>query len=321
MHDFSMSFKKHVRRLKMIEIAEKLLKTFYELWFEEKWSTSIRNKGVPGIFLAIEAGIVSAKELNQARHKTDNIDNYASSKLHSKIAPVLIEMEERGWIKTIKNRYADDWDYNVGPWKDAILALWGRSIRKTDIDEVKRIERTGNELPEMWFFKITAKGKDHYKRLEVTQSLVNRILELQEKINQELGCELLIDKYKIIHNLKTSCLSEKEFPSHIQSLNLLIEKMRIKELGGSGDKTINFIENYFRQKGKDPTPITENLRDISILSSGSPRHEGTDINKRVEKVLRKWGFTQKPIDYRKLWETALERYIESLEKFLQLFKN
>jgi len=301
----------------MMELAEKLLKTFYELWSKEEWSV-IRNKGVPGIYLAIEAGIVSKEELNQARGKTNDINNYASSKLHSEVAPALIEMEERGWIKTIKNRYADAWDYRVRPWKDAILALWGRTVHEKDIDEVKRIEETGNELPEMWFFKLKAKGKDHYKRLEVTHPLVDRILELQEKINQELGCDLFISDYKIIHNLKTPCLSEEDFPSHIQSLNLLIEKMRIKELGGSGNKTINFIENYFRQRGKDPTLIIENLRDISILSSGPPRHEGTDIKRRVEKVLRKWGFTQRPIDYRKLWETALKKYIESLEGFLRL---
>jgi len=301
----------------MMELAEKLLKTFYELWSKEEWP-AIRNKGVPGIYLAIEAGIVSKEELTQARGKTNNIDNYASSKLHSKVAPALIEMEERGWIKTIKNRYADAWDYGVGPWGDAILALWGRSVHEKDIEKVKRIEETGNELPEIWFFKLTAKGKDHYKRLEVMHSLVDRILELQEKINQELECDLFISDYKIIKNLKTPCLSEEDFPSHIQSLSSLIQKMRIKELGGRGDKTINFIENYLRQRGKDPRPVTENLRDISTLASGPPRHEGTGIRKSVEKVFKKWGFTQRPIDYRKLWETALKKYIESLEEFLRL---
>jgi len=299
----------------MTELAEKLLKTFYELWHDKNWPY-VKTRGVPGIFLAIKAGLVTKEELKTP--SGNKIANYPSNPVHHKIAPALLEMIEEGLIRPIEGKYANYDLYWYQLWEEPIRVLCGSWGERTEIKEFQRLEHeTGDEFPEMWFLKLTAKGREKYESLSVMKPLVDELLGLQEKINEKLGCEVLIDKYKIIHDLLKPCLSREHFTHRIQNLNLLIDKMRIKQLGGTGDKTIDFLESYLRNRNINPTSITQNLRNISVLSSGYPRHEGANINKRVKSILNKWGFDPTSIDYRKLWKAALERYIESLKNLLK----
>lgn len=298
----------------MTELAEELLKAFYELCQGSNWPY-VKTRAIPGIFIAFKAGAASENDLRGRK-----VSNYPNNPLHPKIAPVLMEMIEKEWIKPVESKYGSPDDYNYSLWRDIIQRLCGTWIAdgREQIEEFIRMENTTSDrFPEVWCFYLTSKGREHYESLSVIKSLVDELLELQEKINKKLGYGLLIDKYRIIEDLLKPCTSREHFTHRIQSLNLLIDKMRIKKFGGTGDKTIKFLEDYLRKRKKNPGPIIRNLRDISTLSSGYPRHEGADINERVKAVLNRWSFDQTSIDYRKLWKMSLERYIESLKNLLK----
>lgn len=297
----------------MTQLAETLLESFYEFWQDPKWPYA-RTKPVPGIFLAFKAGIVSNDDLRGRK-----IRDYPNNPLHTKIFPILMEMIEKQWIEHVEGKYGTPNDYNYSFWRNIIQRLCTTWISdgSEQIEEFKRMENTtSDKFPELWCFYLTSKGKVHYESIGVMRSLVDELLELQEKCNEKLKCESFISNWKIVDDIRKPSTSIEYYTHRIQSLNLLIHKMRIKELGGKGDETINFLEDYLRKRKKDPRPTIQNLRDISTLSSGYPRHEGTNINERVERVLNRWGFAQTNIDYGKLWKTSLEKYIQSLKNLL-----
>lgn len=60
--------------------------------------------------------------------------------------------------------------------------------------------------------------------------------------------------------------------------------MKLKEL-----KPISLFETYLLKKGKNPRVVKDtlkDLRDISTLSVGYPRHAGDDINKDVNEIVQ-----------------------------------
>ena len=77
----------------MTELAEELLKDFYEFWQDPKWPYA-RTKPVPGIFMASKAGVVSKNDLTGRK-----VSDYPNNPLHSKISPDFMERKEKGWIK------------------------------------------------------------------------------------------------------------------------------------------------------------------------------------------------------------------------------
>lgn len=120
----------------MTDLVEKLLKAFYELWHDSKWPR-VKTAGVPGIYLAVKAGITSQEELQQVK----KIRYYPSSAVHQKIAPVLLEMIEKGWIKPIEGKYANYNEYEYSPWGKTILNLCGHWGYLDEIEEFKKMER------------------------------------------------------------------------------------------------------------------------------------------------------------------------------------
>lgn len=232
----------------MTELAEKLLKAFYEFWHDPNWPYA-KTRPVPGIFLAFKAGIVSKNELRGRK-----VSDYPNNPVHAKISAVLMEMEEKGWIEPVETRYGIRDSYNYPLWEDIIQRLcsgWTSDGRK--IEEFKRIESTtGDSFPELWCFRLTSEGREHYESIGAMQALVDELLELQEKCNEKLKYELFISKWKIIDDLRKPSTSIEHFTHRIQNLNLLIDKMRIKELRAKkGDKTINFLKDYLRKKERE----------------------------------------------------------------------
>jgi hypothetical protein len=163
-----------------------------------------------------------------------------------------------------------------------------------------------------------------------TSRIIYDIIRLQEEANELLNREVFIDKFRIINGLFGIIRNFNEFITKIQNLNLLIDKIRVRELKDligkdkeslKGLKSISLLEAYLIQQEKD-SQITKdllgNLRDISTLSAGYPRHEGKEINKEVNKVIRKWGFNLAKVSYPSLWRVALEKYRDFLQKFVGL---
>ena len=163
-----------------------------------------------------------------------------------------------------------------------------------------------------------------------TRRIIYDIIRLQEEANEILNREIFIDKFRIINELFGIVRNFNGFITKIQNLNLLIDKIRVRELkdligkdkeSPRGLKSISLLEAYLLQQGKD-SQITKdmlgNLRDISTLSAGYPRHEGKKINKKVNKVIRKWGFNIAKVSYPGLWRVALEKYRDFLQEFIGL---
>jgi len=163
-----------------------------------------------------------------------------------------------------------------------------------------------------------------------TSKIIYDILRLQEEANEILNREIFVDKFMIIRGLFGTVGDFNGFITKIQNLNLLIDKIRVRELKDligrekvipKGLKSIGLLETYLIQKGRN-SQITKdvlgNLRDISTLSAGYPRHEGKKINKEVNRVVRKWGFNLARVNYPVLWRVALEKYRDFLQEFIGL---
>jgi len=165
-----------------------------------------------------------------------------------------------------------------------------------------------------------------------TRPIVDSILQLQEKINATLAAEIFIDKYLIIQALYEPVVTQSDLITKIQSLNLLIDKMRISEfkrlIQEGGDtlkalKSIRLLEKYLLEIATDTDKVNDiinNLRNISTLSAGYPRHEGTGINERVEQILEEIGITNKK-DYSAIWLILLKLYKSTLESIVELLPN
>ena len=165
-----------------------------------------------------------------------------------------------------------------------------------------------------------------------TSKLIYDIIRLQEEANEILNREIFIDKFRIINELFGIVRDFNGFITKIQNLNLLIDKIRVRELkdligkdkeSPRGLKSIGLLETYLIQRGRDSQitkDILGNLRDISTLSAGYPRHEGKKINKEVNEVIRKWGFNPAKVSYPVLWRVALEKYRDFLQKFIGLLR-
>lgn len=167
-----------------------------------------------------------------------------------------------------------------------------------------------------------------------TKQIVKDILNLQEKANEILSKEVFIDKYAIVEGILEPSRTFDEYSSRIQTLNLLFDKIRIDEVRKliveitdidlREMKTIRLLECYLTLKGVQPlqaSNIVDNLRDIAILSAGFPRHEGNNINKKVNEIMGKWGFDPQNINFRKLWKVSLEQYKKFLENFIEAIKD
>lgn len=163
-----------------------------------------------------------------------------------------------------------------------------------------------------------------------TSGIIREIIRLQEEANKILDREIFIDKFIIIDGLFKPARDLDGFSSRIQNLNLLIEKVKVKDLrdliGNNTTKlkelkSISLFETYLLKKGKDPKAVKDtlkNLRDISTLSAGYPRHEGDGINKDVNEIVKNWGFNLERVNYPGLWKLALEKYKEFLQNFINL---
>lgn len=178
-----------------------------------------------------------------------------------------------------------------------------------------------------------ARGTIEYIKAGDTSIIIKDIIRLQEEANKILGKEIFIDKFAIIDGLFKPARNLDEFSTRIQSLNLLIDKVKINELrdliiDNENDKeslkklkSIGLLKAYLTKKGIGPQAVKstlEVLQEISTLSAGPPRHEGKDINKAVNKIIKKWGFSFEKVNYPALWKLALEKYKEFLQNFINL---
>jgi len=166
-----------------------------------------------------------------------------------------------------------------------------------------------------------------------TSGIIEDLLRLQENANKILGSEVFIDKFTIINDLFRAARNLDEFSSRIQNLNLLIDKIRTRELKDligddkadyEKEKSIKLLEKYLIKRGIKKQLMgntLKNLRDISTLSAGYPRHEGKEINKRVNKIIQSWGFNPKKVNYPGLWKSALDKYKEFFQDFIRLLSD
>ena len=92
-----------------------------------------------------------------------------------------------------------------------------------------------------------------------TRITINDIIRLQEEANEILNREIFIDKFRIINGLFGTAHNFNEFITKIQCLNLLIDKIRVRELKDligkdkeslDGLKSIGLLETYLIQQGK-----------------------------------------------------------------------
>jgi len=159
------------------------------------------------------------------------------------------------------------------------------------------------------------------------QEIVHEIVEKRRWINltfkQKFGFELFEQNEVAVSEIQKGCKDETDFTNRISALALLIDGIRVSDLGGqlSAHTTgsINVLEAFLREKYQNfNANLIINLREIMTLRSKKmPIHKD---HPKVIQVILKW---QKkiPPNWASLWKQALMKYKESLSELEKLLSS
>lgn len=124
-----------------------------------------------------------------------------------------------------------------------------------------------------------------------------------------------------INDIRKPCSNEEQFNSRILSLAVLISEIEtqnvLKLLKSKKPKpgSINILEAFLDENSPNyDKSIIKNLRAIMTLRSKKyPVHRDDPV---FIDALNYFGFTKLPPDWQELWEAVLQRYLESLQRFI-----
>ena len=175
----------------MDEISQKILKSFYELEKENK-GYSLSTYGVPGLVLAVKAGIIDIREDNLNKYGSDmwvKYTSYSRRELHAKIVRVFSSLVEEGLIK-LNFKYSKFYqDYYESEPYDPYDNIIGKFLGMTTdtgehIKKFKEIEENkGVEFPEVYFYKLMEKGRKAAQRLTMTDEIFKTIISNRKLLN------------------------------------------------------------------------------------------------------------------------------------------
>ncbi len=156
---------------------------------------------------------------------------------------------------------------------------------------------------------------------------VDKIVESRGNLDllfeRKFGTRLFRQNEKAVNDIRKSCSNEEEFNNRIMSLALLIDEVEtdnVAKLVKSRKPepgSINLIEAVLGEIATDSdTSIVKNLRMIRTLRSKKfPVHNSDPA---LLDALSYFGFTSIPPDWQELWETVLERYLDSLQGLISI---
>lgn len=155
--------------------------------------------------------------------------------------------------------------------------------------------------------------------------LVDKIVQVRRNLDllfeRKFGTRLFKQNEMAVNDIRKPCSNEEEFNNRIMSLALLISEIETEKVLSliKSNKiepgSINLIETLLHEIAPDfDISIIKNLRMIMTLRSKKyPIHKDDPI---LLDALGYFGFTSIPLDWQDLWETVLQRYLNSLESLV-----
>lgn len=157
--------------------------------------------------------------------------------------------------------------------------------------------------------------------------LVDKIVQARRNLDllfeRKFGTNLFKQNELAINDIRKPCSNEEEFNNRIMSLTLLISEINTEKITAlikskrPEPGSINLIEAFLSEvvPGFDLS-ITKNLRMIMTLRSKKyPIHKDDPA---LLDALSYFGFTSLPPDWQELWQTVLQRYLNSLQSLISI---
>jgi hypothetical protein len=162
------------------------------------------------------------------------------------------------------------------------------------------------------------------KQLREFDSLGNGIVDARRNLNvvfeRRFGTALLKQNEMATNDLRKPCSNEEEFNNRILTLALLIDGIeadRISKLVKSGTQggSVNLLEKFLEEHVEqyDKTAIKNLRMTVTLRSKRYPVHKD---DPQYLNALSYFGFTELPPDWQDLWETLLNRYLETLQSLI-----
>lgn len=197
--------------------------------------------------------------------------------------------------------------------EDSIFNLRGYRCPKKNIVFLNRLE-----LVEA--YETCELEKEPSVKLELGSEIIEEIFVINTLFKSLMNAEikLIREDMRITRDIMMTFKDDKEFPTRIGSLALLFESEKLRELrellsGQENLKLIKLLESWLNAQGVpyDPDMIQTWESIVKMRNITFPYHMGS-ID--ILSLIRYFG-CEFPPDYFHLWESILEKLLESLKKF------
>jgi len=160
--------------------------------------------------------------------------------------------------------------------------------------------------------------------------LVDKIVQARRNLDllfeRKFGTRLFKQNEMAISDIRKPCSNEEDFNNRIMSLALLIDEIQTEKIVSlirsrkPEPGSINLMEAFLNEVAQDFDVATiKNLRMIMTLRSKRyPIHRDDPV---LLDALRYFGFTSIQPDWQDLWETVLQKYLNSLEGLISVITN
>ena len=152
-------------------------------------------------------------------------------------------------------------------------------------------------------------GSEIIDEIVVINTLFQSLMKIKIKLFRE--------DIRVTRDIIMACKDDKEFRPKIGSLALLFESENLRELrellsGKENLKLIKLVENWLNAQGVTYDPdMIQTWESIIKMRNTYPFHPGT---RGLMNLFRYFGHGFPP-DYSHLWESILEKLLESFRKF------
>lgn len=159
---------------------------------------------------------------------------------------------------------------------------------------------------------------------------VDKITQLRSNVNlifnERYGIKLFKQNERAMIDITKPCANEEDFNNRILSLTTLIAEIETDEIKKHFETervpigSINMLEALLSKLGFSFDPsLIKNLRMIQNLRSAKfPIHSGSP---KFIKALKYFDYSFPPNDWQAVWETLLQKYLESLKDLEQCLIN
>lgn len=222
-------------------------------------------------------------------------------------------------FKTGSNKYPD---WTMPP---EIMPLVKQELLKYEAQKSKVTQV--RKAPRRKDVSVQAVHSEH-----TVQDLADKIIQSRDSINlifgERYGTKLFKQNERATWDIAKSCANEEDFNNRILSLTTLVAEIETEEIKKHFFETdqaaptgsINILEALLNKLHLSFNPtLVKKLRMIQILRSKKyPVHAGSP---EFIKALEFFGFPFPVNDWQALWETLLQKYLESLKQLEQCLIN